>query len=153
VTSRQDRIEAVRTVTREQPFAVFAFAGEAGAPPYGAIMFCAETEDLDLVFATNPASRKAAYLRDGNGAYAQLDTREVGPENMQDFARVGVQGRVHEVSDDAERARLHAVYTEKIPSAAVFLAQPGVVTWRLCPSRIVYARGFAPGFELEFPEA
>lgn len=148
--TREDQLEAVRSVLREQQFAVFAFSSGSNDPPYSAVMFCAETEDLDLVFATGSESRKARYLRDGTGASAQLDSRAAGLENPADFARVSVLGHLRPVEGD-EEATLHAVYVEKIPAAAVFLERPGVLTFRLCPSRIVYARGFGAGFELEFP--
>jgi nitroimidazol reductase NimA-like FMN-containing flavoprotein (pyridoxamine 5'-phosphate oxidase superfamily) len=148
--TREEQLDAVRAVLREQQFAVFAFAGAEHAPPYSAVMFCAETPDLDLVFATGAESRKARYLRDGNGASAQLDTRAAGLANPEDFARVSVQGHLRQV-EGGERDRLHALYEQKIPAAAVFLDRPGVLTFRLCPSRIVYARGFRAGFELEFP--
>lgn len=148
--TREEQLDAVRAVLREQQFAVFAFAGAEHAPPYSAVMFCAETPDLDLVFATGAESRKARYLHDGNGASAQLDTRAAGIANPEDFARVSVQGHLRQV-EGGERDRLHALYEQKIPAAAVFLDRPGVLTFRLCPSRIVYARGFVAGFELEFP--
>jgi len=138
--TREEQLDAVRAVLREQEH----------APPYSAVMFCAETPDLDLVFATGAESRKARYLRDGNGASAQLDTRAAGLANPEDFARVSVQGHLRQV-EGGERDRLHALYEQKIPAAAVFLDRPGVLTFRLCPSRIVYARGFRAGFELEFP--
>ncbi len=148
--TREEQLDAVRAVLREQQFAVFAFAGGEHAPPYSAVMFCAETPELDLVFATSPGSRKARYLHDGNGASAQLDTRAAGLANPEEFERVSVQGHLRQVEGE-ERESLHALYKQKIPAAAVFLDRPGVLTFRLCPSRIVYARGFTAGFELEFP--
>ena len=148
--TRGEQLDAVRSVLREQQFAVFAFAAGEHAPPHSAVMFCAETPELDLVFATSAGSRKARYLHDGNGATAQLDTRAAGLANPEDFARVSVQGHLRQV-EGAERDGLHALYKQKIPAAAVFLDRPGVLTLRLRPSRIVYARGFTGGFELEFP--
>lgn len=148
--TREQQVDAVRAVLREQQFAVFAFSSGSNDPPYSAVMFCAETPELDLVFATSSGSRKTAYLRDGNGASAQLDTRAAGLADPADFARVTLQGRLRQV-DGAGVDALHAVYKQKIPAAAVFLERPGVLTFVLRASRIVYARGFGPGFELELP--
>ena len=150
--TRQQQFDAVRAVLREQQFAVFAFAGESNAPPYSAVMFCAETADLDLIFATSGDSRKARYLRDGNGACALMDRRAAGLENPADFARVTVPGYVQQVHAQ-ERDDLQRTYAEKIPAAAVFLDRPGVATYRLRPTRIVYARGFVGGFELDLARA
>lgn len=150
--TREEQFEAVREVLREQQFAVFAFAAESNAPPYCAVMFCAETPDLELVFATSGDSQKAAYLRDGNGACGQLDTRAAGLANPADFARVSVQGHLKQVHAE-ERDDLHRMYAEKIPAAAVFLDRPGVVTYRIRPTRITYARGFGGGFELDLAGA
>lgn len=150
--TREEQLDAVREVLRKQQFAVFAFASGSDAPPYSAVMFCAETPDLDLVFATGADSRKAAYLRDGNGASAQLDTRAAGLADPADFARVVLQGRLQGAAG-AEAEALHALYKRKIPAAAAFLDRPGVLTFRLRPDRVVYARGFAPGFELDLADA
>ncbi len=149
---RDQQLEIVREVLRGQQFAVFAFSGGPGAPPSSAVMFCAETPDLELIFATSPGSLKGRYLKDGNGACAQLDTREVGLERMAEFARVTVQGRLRHL-DGTARDDAHAVYTAKIPEAAVFLDRPGVLTCRLEPSLSVFSRGFGERYELEFPPA
>jgi hypothetical protein len=148
--TREEQLDAVRAVLREQQFAVFAFTSGSNEPPYSAVMFCAETPDLELVFATSEGSRKAAYLRDGNGASALLDTRGAGLANPAEFARVSLQGQLRRAEGD-EVETLHDLFKQKIPAAAGFLDRPGVLTFRLCPSRIVFALGFAPGFELEFP--
>jgi len=149
--TRDEQIEAVRAVLRGEQFAVFAFAGAPGAAPYSAVMFCAETLDLELIFATSPGALKGQYLSSGNGACALLDTRGVGLANMAEFARVAVQGQIERVTDPDRLADLHEVYREKIPPAGAFLDREGVQTFRLIPSLIVYSRGFGERFEISFP--
>jgi general stress protein 26 len=146
--TRDEQLDAVRGVLQEQQFAVFSFSTGGDAPPHTAVMFCAETPELDLVFATSAESRKAVHLRDGNGASAQLDTRAAGLADPAQFARVSLRGRLQRAEGD-EADSLHALYKRKLPQAAVFLDRPGVLTFRLRVERVVFARGFGPGFELE----
>jgi nitroimidazol reductase NimA-like FMN-containing flavoprotein (pyridoxamine 5'-phosphate oxidase superfamily) len=143
-------LAAVREVLRGESFAVFAFAGPPGEPPYTSVMFFAETDDLDVVFATGAGSQKTSYARDGGGACAQFDTRGVGLDNFEKFARVTLQGRLEQLRTPEATAEAHALYVAKLPFAAKFL-RPGVLTYRLHPTRAVCARGFRERFELEFP--
>ena len=148
--TREEELRVVQGICQGESFAVFAFAGEGpGDPPYSSVMFFAQTPELSLIFATNPKSTKGQYLRPGNGACAQIDTRGVGLVNMAQFARVTVQGRVRPVAP-AEREALVAVYRTKLPNAKVFLELPGVELYRLDPDRAVCARGLFERFELEF---
>ena len=48
--NREQQLEIVREVLRGQQSAAFAFSGEPDAPPCSAVMFCAETPDLELIF-------------------------------------------------------------------------------------------------------
>jgi hypothetical protein len=147
--TREEQLAAALAVCRGESFAVFAFAGEgAGEPPYSAVMFFAETPELGLIFATSPGSMKGRYLRPGNGACAQVDTRAVGLSNMSQFARLTVQGHVRAVAG-AEREQLLAVYLAKLPNAKVFVDRPGIEVYRLDPSHAVCARGLFERFELE----
>jgi nitroimidazol reductase NimA-like FMN-containing flavoprotein (pyridoxamine 5'-phosphate oxidase superfamily) len=147
--TREEQLAAVREVLRGESFGVFAFAGAAGEPPYTSVMFFAETDDLRIVFATSPGSLKTTYARDGNGACAQFDTRGVGLDNFAKFARVTLQGRLEAVLSPEAAAEAHALYVKKLPFAKAFL-RPGVLTYRLHPSRVICARGFQERFELEF---
>jgi nitroimidazol reductase NimA-like FMN-containing flavoprotein (pyridoxamine 5'-phosphate oxidase superfamily) len=148
--TREEQLAAVREVLRGESFAVFAFAGAPGEAPYTSVMFFAETDDLQIVFATGAGSLKATYARDGTGACAQFDTRGVGLDNFAKFARVTLQGRLEKLVTAEATAAAHAVYLKKLPFARAFL-RPGVLTYRLHPSRVVCARGFQERFELEFP--
>jgi nitroimidazol reductase NimA-like FMN-containing flavoprotein (pyridoxamine 5'-phosphate oxidase superfamily) len=145
--------DAVLSAFREEKFAVFAFAGGAGEPPYSTVMFFAERPDLSLVFATSPGPSKRPFARPGNGACAQIDNRAVGIDAFARFTRVTVQGYLERSESPAERDALHSLYAAKLPFAKVFLERPGVETFVLRPCRIVYARGFAERFELELPAA
>jgi nitroimidazol reductase NimA-like FMN-containing flavoprotein (pyridoxamine 5'-phosphate oxidase superfamily) len=148
--TRDEQLEAIRGVLRAESFAVFAFAGPAaGDPPYSAVMFFAETERLQLAFATSPGSMKGPYLRTGNGTCAQIDTRAVGLVNMSQFARVTLQGRLRRVDAEAERERVVAAYLAKLPHAKVFLARPGIEVHLLEPSHCVFARGLLERFEID----
>ena len=148
--TREEQIAVIRGICSGETFAVFAFAGDAaGAPPYSAVMFFAETPELGLVFATSPGSMKGRHLQPGNGACAQIDTRGVGLENMSRFARVTVQGRLRRVDSGEERQRLVAGYLAKLPNAKVFVDRPGVEVYLLEPSFAVCARGLFERFELE----
>jgi len=148
--TRDEELEIVQGICRGESFAVFAFAGDgAGDPPHSSVMFFAQTPELRLIFATNPASAKGRHLRPGNGACAQIDTRGVGLANMSQFARVTVQGRVRPAAAE-EREALLAVYRAKLPNAKVFLELPGIEIFLLEPSRAVCARGLFERFELEF---
>lgn len=150
--TREEEIAAIRGVCAGESFAVFAFAGDAaGAPPYSAVMFFAETPELGLVFATSPGSMKGRHLHDGNGVCAQIDTRGVGLANMSQFARITVQGRLRRVDPGAERDELLAIYLAKLPNAKVFVDRPGIEVFLVEPSFAVCARGLFERFELEFP--
>ena len=152
--TREEQIAAIQAVFRGESFAVFAFAGAGPAdPPYSNVMFFAETPDTQLVFGTSPGATKGPYLRTGNGACAQIDTRAVGLENMSQFARVTVQGKLRLADRDPERAALLDAYLAKLPHAKGFMARPGVEIYVLEPSFVVFARGFFERFELEFPPA
>jgi nitroimidazol reductase NimA-like FMN-containing flavoprotein (pyridoxamine 5'-phosphate oxidase superfamily) len=148
--TREEQLAAVREVLRGESFGVFAFAGAPGEPPYTSVMFFAETDRLEIVFATSPGSIKASYASDGNGACAQFDTRSVGLDNFAQFARVTLQGRLEKLATAEATADAHALYLKKLPFAKPFL-RPGILTYRLHPLRVVCARGFQERFELEFP--
>jgi nitroimidazol reductase NimA-like FMN-containing flavoprotein (pyridoxamine 5'-phosphate oxidase superfamily) len=133
-------------------FAVFSFAGAgAGDPPYSAVMFFAESSGGRLIFGTSAGTVKGPYLRSGNGACAQIDTRAAGLENMSRFARVTIQGRLRRIEQAAEREQALDTYVAKLPNAKVFVARPGVDIYLLEPSRAVCARGLLERFELDFP--
>jgi nitroimidazol reductase NimA-like FMN-containing flavoprotein (pyridoxamine 5'-phosphate oxidase superfamily) len=152
--TREEQLAAIREVCRGESFAVFAFAGAApGDPPYSTVMFFAETPELLFIFGTSPGATKGPYLRAGNGACAQIDTRALGLENMSRFARVTVQGRLRLVDEDPERAARIDAYVAKLPNAQAFVSRPGVEIYVLEPSFVVYARGLFERFELAFPAA
>jgi hypothetical protein len=150
--TREERIEVVRDVLSGESFAVFAFAGADREPPYTSVMYFAETPALEVVFTTSPGTHKAVYTGAGNGVCVQVDTRGVGLENMSRFARVTLQGRLERVGDPGEVADLHALYGAKLPNARVFLTNPKLLTFRVSPLQVVFARGFGEHFELEFSE-
>jgi len=152
--TREEQLGAIAGVCRGESFAVFAFAGAGpGDPPYSNVMFFAETPAAQLIFATSPGATKGPYLRTGNGACAQIDTRAVGLENMSQFARVAIQGRLRLVERDPERAALLDAYLAKLPNAQAFVSRPGVEIWLVEPSFAVFARGFFERFELALPVA
>ncbi len=148
--TRDEQLEAVATVLRAESFAVFSFAGaDASDPPYSSVMFFAETGPALLAFATSPGTVKGPYLRTGNGACAQVDTRAAGLANMSQFARVTIQGRLRRVDEPAERASVTAAYLAKLPNAGVFVSRPGVEIFLLEPSFLVCARGLFERFEID----
>jgi nitroimidazol reductase NimA-like FMN-containing flavoprotein (pyridoxamine 5'-phosphate oxidase superfamily) len=150
--TREEQLEAIAAVLRGESFAVFSFAGAGvGDPPYSSVMFFAETGPARLAFGTSPGAAKGPYLRTGNGACAQVDTRAVGLANMSQFARVTIQGRLRRVDAEAERAAVVATYTAKLPNAGVFVSRPGVEIFLLEPSFAVCARGLLERFEIDFP--
>jgi nitroimidazol reductase NimA-like FMN-containing flavoprotein (pyridoxamine 5'-phosphate oxidase superfamily) len=150
--TREEQIAAIHEIFRGESFAVFAFAGAAAAdPPYSTVMFFAETPDTRLIFGTSPGATKGPYLRTGNGACAQIDTRAMGLENMSKFARVTVQGRLRLVDGEPERAAQIDAYVAKLPTARAYVARPGVEIYVLEPSFLVCARGLFERFELGFP--
>ena len=150
--TREEEIAAILGVCAGESFAVFAFAGDgAGAPPYSAVMFFAETRELGLIFATSPGSMKGRYLQPGNGVCAQIDTRGVGLANMSQFARLTVQGRLRRVDAGPERDALVATYLAQLPNAMVFVDRPGIEVFLLEPAFAVCARGLFERFEVEFP--
>lgn len=152
--TREEQIEAISTVLRAESFAVFAFAGAgAGDPPYSAVMFFAETSGTRLMFGTSPGSVKGPYLKTGNGACAQIDTRSAGLDNMSQFARVTIQGHLRRVDEGPERAALIDAYVAKLPNAKVFVARPGVEIHLLEPTFAVCAKGLFERFEIAFPAA
>ena len=149
--TREEQLEAIGSVLRTESFAVFSFAGAGvGDPPYSAVMFFAETGPARLAFATSPGTVKGPYLRTGNGACAQVDTRAVGLENMSQFARVTIQGRLRRLDAEPERAQVVDAYLAKLPNAKVFVSRPGVEFFLLEPSFAVCARGLLERFEIEF---
>jgi len=149
--TREEQLEAIATVLRGESFAVFSFAGAGvGDPPYSAVMFFAETGPARLVFGTSPGTVKGPYLRTGNGACAQVDTRAAGLENMSQFARVTIQGRLRRVDEGPERTLLVEAYLAKLPNAKVFVSRPGVEMFLLEPSFAVCARGLFERFEIDF---
>ncbi|MGH9884366.1 MAG: hypothetical protein ACREBE_02485, partial [bacterium] len=132
--TREEQIEAISGILGGESFAVFSFAGaSAGDPPYSAVMFFAETAGTRLIFGTSPGSMKGPYLRTGNGACAQIDTRGVGLENMTRFSRVTLQGRLRRLDQEPERAQAIEAYVAKLPNAKVFVARPGVEIYALEP--------------------
>lgn len=149
--SREEQLSRVRETLASERFAVFAFAGKDSAPPYTTVMFFAELPDLGIVFATHPGPSKGPFARDGNGACAQIDNRNVGLDRMAEFTRITLQGHLEQVPEGARRAELHRLYLAKLPFAGVFLDRPGIETFVLRPSRVICARGFAERFELELP--
>jgi nitroimidazol reductase NimA-like FMN-containing flavoprotein (pyridoxamine 5'-phosphate oxidase superfamily) len=149
--TRQEELATILGVCGGESFAVFAFAGDgAGDAPYSAVMFFAETRDLELIFATSPGSMKGRFLSPGNGVCAQIDTRGVGLEKMSQFARITVQGRLRPVPAGPERQALLATYLAKLPHAKVFVERPGVEVYTVRPQRAVCARGLFERFELDF---
>jgi nitroimidazol reductase NimA-like FMN-containing flavoprotein (pyridoxamine 5'-phosphate oxidase superfamily) len=149
--TREEQIETISGVFRAESFAVFSFAGPgAGDPPYSSVMFFAETPGMRLMFGTSPGAMKRGYLRTGNGACAQIDTRGAGLENVSKFTRVTVQGRLRLVDTEPERAELLETYVAKLPNAKVFLARPGVEVYLLEPTHLVCSSGLFERFELEF---
>ncbi|HTO54411.1 MAG TPA: hypothetical protein VMR50_13590 [Myxococcota bacterium] len=149
--TREEELATIRGVCAGETFAVFAFAGAgAGDAPYSAVMFFAETPELELIFATSPGSMKGRFLNPGNGVCAQIDTRGVGLEKMAQFARITVQGRLRVVPAGPERERLLACYFAKLPHAKVFVERPGVEVYAVEPTRAVCARGLFERFELDF---
>ncbi len=150
--TREEQIEAISGILRGESFAVFSFAGaEAGEPPYSSVMFFAETAPARLAFGTSPGTVKGPYLRTGNGACAQIDTRGVGLENMTQFARVTLQGRLRRLDQEPERSEAIDAYVAKLPNAKVFVVRPGVDIYMLEPSHGVCARGLLERFEIDFP--
>ena len=150
--TREEQLETIATVLRGESFAVFSFAGVgAGDPPYSSVMFFAEWHGARLIFGTSAGTMKGQYLRTGNGACAQIDTRAAGLENMSQFARVTIQGRLRRIEQESERARALEAYAAKLPNAKVFVARPGVDIYLLEPSHAVCARGLLERFEIEFP--
>jgi hypothetical protein len=93
---------------------------------------------------------KGPYLRTGNGACAQVDTRAAGLANMSQFARVTIQGRLRRVDAEPERAELIAAYLAKLRNAKVFVERPGVEIFLLEPSFAVCAQGMFERFEIDF---
>ena len=149
---REEQLEAIGAVLRGESFAVFSFAGAAaGEPPYSSVMFFAEMSGMRLVFGTSPGAMKGPYLKTGNGACAQIDTRAAGLENMSQFARVTIQGRLRRVDQEPERTELIEAYLAKLPNAKVFVARPGVEIYLLEPCYAVCARGLLERFEIDFP--
>jgi hypothetical protein len=112
-------------------------------------MFFAETGKLCLAFGTSPGTVKGPYLKTGNGACAQIDTRAAGLENMSQFARVTIQGRLRRMDAEPERAEVVEAYLAKLPHAKVFVARPGVEIFLLEPSFAVFARGLFERFEID----
>lgn len=152
VMTREEQLGAISEVLRTESFAVFSFAGAgAGDPPYSSVMFFAETGPARLAFGTSPGTVKGPYLRTGNGACAQVDTRAAGLENMSQFARVTIQGRLRRVDAEPERTQLVEAYVAKLPNAKVFVARPGVEIFLLEPRFAVCAKGLFERFEIEFP--
>jgi len=150
--TREEQLEVISGVLRGESFAVFSFAGAgAGDPPYSSVMFFAETSGTRLIFGTSAGTMKGPYLRTGNGACAQIDTRAAGLENMSQFARVTVQGRLRRIDQEPERAQAIDAYVAKLPNAKVFVARPGVDIYLLEPSHAVVARGLLERFEIAFP--
>lgn len=150
--TRDEQLETIRQVLRGESLAVFSFAGPgAGDPPYSSVMFFAEADPARLIFGTSPGSMKRRYLRGGNGACAQIDTRAVGLSNMSQFARVTIQGRLRRIESEPERARAIERYVAKLPDAKVFITRPGVEMYLLEPSHAVCARGLLERFEIDFP--
>lgn len=150
--TREEQLEAIRTVLAGESFAVFSFAGAAaGDPPYSSVMFFAESRDARLIFGTSAGTMKGRYLRSGNGVCAQIDTRAAGLANMSQFARVTIQGRLRRIDSEPERARALDTYATKLPDAKVFVARPGVEIYLLEPSHAVCARGLLERFEMDFP--
>jgi len=150
--TREEQLEAISGVLRGESFAVFSFAGAGGGdPPYSSVMFFAETAGTRLIFGTSAGAMKGPYLRSGNGACAQIDTRSVGLENMSQFARVTVQGRLRRLDQEPERTQAIDAYVEKLPNAKLFVVRPGVDIYLLEPSYAVCARGLLERFEIAFP--
>ena len=150
--TREEQLEAISGVLRGESFAVFSFAGAgAGDPPYSSVMFFAETAGTRLIFGTSAGTMKGPFLRSGNGACAQIDTRAVGLENMSQFARVTVQGRLRRIDQEPERAQAIDAYVAKLPNAKVFVVRPGVDIYVLEPSHAVCAVGLLERFEIAFP--
>jgi nitroimidazol reductase NimA-like FMN-containing flavoprotein (pyridoxamine 5'-phosphate oxidase superfamily) len=150
--TREEQIETISVVFRAESFAVFSFAGlAAGDPPYSSVMFFAETPGMRLMFGTSPGAMKGPYLRTGNGACAQIDTRGAGLENVSKFTRVTVQGRLRRVEAEPELGQLLETYVTKLPNAKVFLGRPGVEIYLLEPTHLVCSSGLFERFELEFP--
>jgi nitroimidazol reductase NimA-like FMN-containing flavoprotein (pyridoxamine 5'-phosphate oxidase superfamily) len=149
--TREQQLEAIASVLRAESFAVFSFAGAgAGDPPYSSVMFFAETGEVRLAFGTSPGAVKGPYLRTGNGACAQVDTRAAGLENMSQFARVTIQGRLRRIDAEPERTAVVEAYVTKLPNAKLFVTRPGVEIYLLEPSFVVCARGLFERFEIDF---
>lgn len=150
--TREEQLDAVSKIMGLEHFAVFAFAGETGEPPYSVVMFFAEREGLEVIFGTVPGPSKGPYARDGNGVSVQIDTRGVGVENMAKFSRVSLRGYLRLLEEPDEIARAQSVYSRKLPFAKVFLDRPEVRMFVVQPLRVVCARGLGERFEIEFPD-
>lgn len=147
--TRQEQLDCAREILGEQSFGVFAFSGRGDDPPYTSVMFFAATPGLEIVFCTG-GSGKLELASEGAGACVQIDNREIGLERFSEFTRVTVQGRLHRATGEEEQ-RLLGLYVEKLPQAEAFLRQPGLATLLLRPLRLIFSRGFAERFEIEFP--
>ena len=52
----------------------------------------------------------------------------------------------------ADTDELLGVYFAKLPQAKAFFQRPGVETWVIAPTHLVFAKGLGERFELDFPE-
>lgn len=105
----------------------------------------AETAELELVHAIQPASLKAR-LATGNPRVAfQVDNRGILMESRERFLRIGFEGSLRRVGeDDVDYAYFRRAFTDKLPVGERLLQYPEIGLYVLRPSVIRVAAGATP---------
>ena len=121
---------------RAQKWAVVASVGPGGGPQ-AAVVGVAITDELELVFDTLGATRKAANL--------VRDPRIAVVLGWDDAQTVQLEG-VADQPSGAERERLQQAYFARFPDGPTRLAWPGLTYFRVRPTWLRYSdfRGAEP---------
>ena len=137
----------MRAVLADEHFGVLATLDDGRL--HTATIHFAETPELELVHAIQPASLKAR-LAAGNPRVAfQVDNRGVLHESRDRFTRISFEGRLRRVpDDDPAYESLRRVFAAKLPVGDRLLAYPEVALYVLQPDMIRIAVGAQPAVDL-----
>jgi nitroimidazol reductase NimA-like FMN-containing flavoprotein (pyridoxamine 5'-phosphate oxidase superfamily) len=131
----------IRSLLERERFAVLCTQDER--QPYGSVVALVVDESLRTgVFATGRATRKYRILADCDRVAFVMDDRDRHPDELMSVEAVTATGRAHEVTEDADRARLAELFLSKHPTLRAFVAAPSTALFRVDVVRYLHVWRF-----------
>ncbi|MGD9890024.1 MAG: pyridoxamine 5'-phosphate oxidase family protein [Dehalococcoidia bacterium] len=138
----QEMERQMRDVLAKERFGVLAtlFGGRL----HTATIHFAETDDLELIHAIRRDTLKAEQAAANPRVVFQVDNRGILMESRDRFARISIEGTLHQVpEDDPDYEGYRRTFADKLPVGDRLLAHPEIALYILRPSVIRLAIGAA----------